>query len=57
VEQINLEHKFAVNAWAEVFDEIFTGPRMLSPHFTGHSFLHFLGEDLPSLCEDVSFAI
>jgi hypothetical protein len=49
VNQVNLELKFAVNAWAGIIGDMLISPHILPAHLTGQSYLHFLEEDLPLL--------
>lgn len=52
----NFQHRFSVNLWCGMIDNLLIGPFVLPNRLTGQLYLEFLGNDLPLLLEDVPLA-
>ncbi|EZA47877.1 hypothetical protein X777_15252, partial [Ooceraea biroi] len=56
-ESTNFQHRFSVNVWAAIVNEILVGPYILSDRLTGECYLQFLQDNLPGLLKDVPLHI
>jgi hypothetical protein len=57
VVQSRHQQQFSINVWAGIIGDVLVGPRVLPQRLTGNSFRHFLENNLPTLLEDLPFAI
>lgn len=51
------QHKFSLNVWCGIINDTLLGPVFLPPRLSGHSYLEFLRNTLPTLLDDVPLLI
>lgn len=52
----HFQHRFSVNVWSGIIDNVFIGPVIFHERLTGARYRHFLEHELPGLLEDVPLA-
>jgi hypothetical protein len=53
--ETNFQHRFSINVWCCMIDDMLIGFVILGDHMTGHNYLDFLQNGLSEL-EDISLA-
>ena len=52
----NFQHRFSINVWCGIIDDMLMDPIILDDHMTGQNYLDFLQNELPKQLEDVPVA-